>query len=225
MHKNPLILFVLLLLAAAGAQGQNVCSARIEVADTLFVRDSDGVVDSVRFLLRPAESADSLRWFPETLFANPSADSQWVTLGYRDSLMVRLEAYFDSVNLFRWKDPGYVRSHTEYNYVPAPDSGGLCLPGSITVDNNATPYCAEMTYPLGARSMIVRPDTVAYPGDVDSLVRGIPKDSSFKAFYIDTVYMYNPARNRTYHLYIRFRSYGIGAFFCPMKYDNSIMIR
>lgn len=200
MQKKPLIVFSFLILAAVGVRAQEVCSARIVVTDTVLLRDSAGVIDSVRFLLRPEESADSLHWFPEALFADPSADSQWVTLGYQDTLMVRLEAYFDSTNLFRWKEPDYVRRHTEYNYVTTPDSSSLCRPGSITVDNNATSYCADMTYPVGSRSFIIRPDTTAYTGDMMSLVRGIPKDSTFRPFYIDTVYMYDPTRSRTFHL-------------------------
>lgn len=199
MRYRGCIIITLLLLAAVGVRGQGVCTARIEVTDTIIMYDTLGNVDSVRYRLRGAAGADSIHWMPDTMFANPSSSVQWVTLGYLDTLRVRLEAYYDSTNLFRWQENGYVKRHTEYNYVDSPTSGDLCRQGSITLDNNPSLYCPDMVSSGGADRIIIRTDTMACADDYDTICHnGIPEDSSFRPFYVDTVFLYDPTRTHTF---------------------------
>ena len=199
------LLFLALLPLRSYSQG--VCTARIEVVDTVIFYDTLGNIDSVRYRLSGPADADSLLWMPDTLFANPLASEQWVTLGFQDSLRVHLLAFYDSTNLFRWQEEGYVKSHTEYNYIDETTGGDFCQPGSITMGNNASRFCPEITYPVGSRTMAIRTDTTTCSEDYDTIVRyGIPKDSTFRPFYVDTVFMYDPTRSHTYILRMNYSS-------------------
>ncbi|MBR6441310.1 MAG: hypothetical protein IKS44_04600, partial [Bacteroidales bacterium] len=85
--RKLLLSVMLLLLVPVCLRAQNeVCSARITVVDSLLVTDNVDGLDSVRYLLRAPEGTDSLHWYPDSLFLNPEADSQWVTLCCRDTL-------------------------------------------------------------------------------------------------------------------------------------------
>ena len=121
MHHRYLVITLLLMLPF-WAKGQNYqpCSTSIVVADTVVLEDS------VRFHLLPFDDVDSVLWAPDSLFANPRAVEQWITLPFDSSVQVYLTAYFQSANLFRWRKPGYVRSCTGYNYIESPADGDLC---------------------------------------------------------------------------------------------------
>ena len=55
--------------------------------------------------------------------------------------------------------------------------------------------------------MAIRTDTTACVEDYDTIVRyGIPKDSTFRPFYVDTVFMYDPTRSHTYILRMNYSS-------------------
>lgn len=113
LHKYILLSVALLsLLSGVHAQIQPTCTVSITVADTLFVPDPLHVNDSVRYHLLASEEADSLHWWPDSLFVNPSAAEQWVSVGCHDTLRVGLTAFFNQANLFHWQQPGFVRSHT-----------------------------------------------------------------------------------------------------------------
>ena len=129
MHHRYLAIPLLLLLLPLWAKGQNYqpCSTSIIVADTVVMDDS------VRFHLLPFDDVDSVLWAPDSLFANPRAVEQWITLPYDSSVQVYLTAYFQSANLFRWRNPGYVRSCTGYNYIDSLADGDLCQPRSISM--------------------------------------------------------------------------------------------
>ena len=63
-----------------------------------------------------------------------TAAEQWLTLGCGDTVTVRATACFHNVNLFHWQQPGFVRTHTGYNYIDTPADGDLCRPRSITMN-------------------------------------------------------------------------------------------
>lgn len=105
-----------------------MCTARIEVTDTVFVDGHGTEPDSVRYLLRAPKEVDSLQWQPSGLFADARADSQWVTVSCNDTLKVYLTAWYDTANLIRWTEPGYLARHTAYNFVPSPTLGDFCHP-------------------------------------------------------------------------------------------------
>ena len=98
MHHRYLLITLLLMLPF-WAKGQNYqpCSTSIVVADTVVLEDS------VRFHLLPFDDVDSVLWAPDSLFANPRAVEQWITLPFDSSVQVYLTAYFQSANLGRWR--------------------------------------------------------------------------------------------------------------------------
>ena len=77
MHHRYLVITLLLMLPF-WAKGQNYqpCSTSIVVADTVVLDDS------VRFHLLPFDDVDSVLWAPDSLFANPRAVEQWITLPF-----------------------------------------------------------------------------------------------------------------------------------------------
>ncbi|MBR3724260.1 MAG: gliding motility-associated C-terminal domain-containing protein [Bacteroidales bacterium] len=217
LRKYILLSAVLLsLLSEVNAQIQPTCTVSITVADTLFVPDPQHVNDSVRYHLLASEGADSLHWWPDSLFANPSAAEQWVTLGCHDSLRVGLTAFFNQANLFHWQQPGFLRSHTSYTFVPAPDSGDLCQPRSIAYDAYPQNYCNEMDYNTPQQGIIIRPDTLWSYGDsvypfspnlsmtflrnFFPTIREFPFDGNHVPFYVDTIEMLDPDTNYLYVL-------------------------
>ena len=217
LRKFILLSAVLLsLLSGVHAQIQPTCTVSITVADTLFVPDPQHVNDSVRYHLLASEGADSLHWWPDSLFANPSAAEQWVTLGCHDSLRVGLTAFFNQANLFHWQQPGFLRSHTSYTFVPAPDSGDLCQPRSIAYDAYPQNYCNEMDYNTPQQGIIIRPDTLWSYGDsvypfspnlsmtflrnFFPTIREFPFDGNHVPFYVDTIEMLDPDTNYLYVL-------------------------
>lgn len=217
LRKYILLSVVLLsFLSGVNAQIQPTCTVSITVADTLFVPDPQHVNDSVRYHLLVSEEADSLRWWPDSLFANPSAAEQWVTLGCHDSLRVGLTAFFNQANLFHWQQPGFLRSHTSYTFVPAPDSGDLCQPRSIAYDAYPQNYCNEMDYNTPQQGIIIRPDTLWSYGDsvypfspnlsmtflrnFFPTIREFPFDGNHVPFYVDTIEMLDPDTNYLYVL-------------------------
>ena len=217
LRKYILLSAVLLsLLSGVHAQIQPTCTASITVADTLFVLDPQHVNDTVRYRLLVSEQADSLRWWPDSLFADPSAAEQWVSLGCHDTLRVGLTAFFHQDNLFHWQQPGFLRSHTAYTFVPSPDSGDLCQPRSIAYDAYPQRYCAEMDYNTPQQGIIIRPDTLwsygdsVYPLSPDinmtflrnffPTIREFPFDGNHVPFYVDTIEMLDPDINYTYVL-------------------------
>ena len=81
-----ILLVLLLLLVTAQAQSQTVCDVQIVVSDTQLVPNTSYGIDSVRFQLQGTSDADSLHWYPDSLFSDPTASSQWVTLQQCQSL-------------------------------------------------------------------------------------------------------------------------------------------
>lgn len=214
---------MLLLLPLSPSWGQEVgqCEVRIEVADTQWVLAPDGSVDSVSYLLQGPTDADSLLWQPAALFADPHAASQRLAVGCYDSVSVSLTAYYHNANLFHWQQPGFVRSHTSYNYIPSPSEGDLCQPRSITFDAFPQDYCPAIDYSTSQPWMVIRPDTLWSYGDsiqpffpLDTLnpvthlntllqsIRAVPTDGRHVPFYVDTVYLNHPAPNHNYVLYL-----------------------
>ena len=195
------------------------CEAHFSVVDTLLIRGATPEQDSVRYHLRADVEADSLFWHPASLFPDSTAEEQWVTLGCIDSVRVGITAYFHNVNLFHWQKPGFLRTHTGYNYIDSPDDGDLCSPRSITMNANPQLLCTELTMPNYMNSMVIRTDTLRCYGDSvpaffdynsnnlstvanmlhQSLLR-IPFDSAYTPFYIDTIMMWNPMRTHTFVL-------------------------
>ncbi len=197
MMRKLLLSVMLLLLVPVCLRAQNeVCSARITVVDSLLVTDNVDGLDSVRYLLRAPEGTDSLHWYPDSLFLNPEADSQWVTLCCRDTLRVRLTAWYDTVNLLRWTEPGYLQRHTTYTFVPSPTEGDLCQPRSVAVDSNASRYCRTMA-DYSIKGVIVRCDTAA-PADRMDTLTSIPQNGTYHPLYIDTVDIDDSSRSYTF---------------------------
>lgn len=196
MPVRRFITFALLLLGAVGVRGQAVCSARIVVTDTVLVDGHGEEPDSVRYLLRAPKWTDSLHWEPEALFADPQADSQWVTVSCNDTLRVFLTAWYDTANLLRWSEPGYLARHTAYNFVASPTAGDFCHPRSLALDYDASRYCPGLEH-LSGLQMMVYSDTSA-PSDHYDTITVIPKDSTFVPFYVDTIDIRGTVG--TYHL-------------------------
>ena len=209
-----ILLFAILLIASARAQVVADCSVRIIVDDTILLTDH-----TVRFHLLPSASADSLHWYPDSLFADPTASSQWVTLGCDDTLPVKLTAYFHNVNLFHWKQPGFLQSHTGYDYIDSPTDGDLCSPRSITMNANPQLLCPELTTVNYQNAMIIRTDTLRCYGDsvpaffdydstqmtavvnmLGQSLRQVPFDTAYRPFYVDTIVMWDPNRTNTFVL-------------------------
>ena len=214
-YKSFSMLFLaIFLMVSVRAQVLTDCSVRIIVEDTILLTD-----DTVQYHLVSSSTADSLHWYPDSLFANPTASSQWVTLGCGDTLPVKLTAFYTNANLFHWKQPDFVRTHTEYNYFQSPSDGDFCEPRSITYDSYPQNYCAEMDYNTPQRCIIIRPDTLRcyddtiqpfFPIDyanpashINSIMpslRQVPLDSAYVPFYVDTVDLLNPDPNHVYVL-------------------------
>ena len=182
---KAVILFLSLLLSAVAVQGQAVCSARIEVVVTVLVDGYGEEPDSVRYLVRTQKVADSLLWQPGKLFSDPNADSQWVSISCNDTFKVYLTVWYDTANLLRWSEPGYLASHTSYNFVPSPAAGDFCRPRSLAVGNDASLYCPNLDS-LGTMGILVYADSSAPGGLLDS-VTSIPDDGTYIPFYVDTV--------------------------------------
>ena len=206
------------MILLARAQTTPSCVAHIIVDDTVLFSNPYGGTDSVRYHLMGPTDADSLMWMPDTLFANPTATSQWLTVACGDTVPVSLTAFYFNVNLFHWQQPDFVSSHTQYHYFYSPADGDFCQPRSITVDNNPHDYCSEMA-PSYQRSLIIRPDTLRCYADsiqpffhIDSLspvshlnallpyIQHLPYDSAFVPFYIDTIDFQHPDPNYTHVL-------------------------
>ena len=217
---------ILLLHSVLLAQTRD-CTIAIEVTDTQFVYNYLGDIDSVRYHLQASVTADSLRWYPDSLFADPTATSQWLTLGCNDSINANLNAFFHNINLFHWKQPGFHQSHTGYDYIDSPTDGDLCQPRSITMNANPQSLCSELTMGNYSNSMIIRTDTLRCYGDsvppffdydptqlsavanmlTHSLCQ-VPFDSAYSPFYVDTILMWDPNRNHTFVLNMsRYRYY------------------
>lgn len=211
----PILLFAILLMVSARAQVVADCSVHIIVQDTIFLTD-----DTVRFHLISSASADSLHWYPDSLFADPTASSQWLTLGCNDTLPIKLTAFYNNANLFHWQQPDFVRTHTEYNYFQSPTDGDFCQPRSITLDSYPQNYCAEIDYNTSQRCIIIRPDTLrCYDDSIQPFfpinaanptshlnailpsLRHVPLDSTYVPFYVDTVDLLNPDPNHVYVLH------------------------
>ncbi len=204
----------LLLLLPFWAQGQDYqpCSTTIVVADTVVLDDS------VRFHLLPFDDVDSVLWAPDSLFANPRAVEQWITLPFDSSVQVYLTAYFQSANLFRWRKPGYVRSCTGYNYIDSPADGDLCQPRSISMASDPSVLCPDLPSNNYGNNIIISTDTLRVYGDslpafynfdsaqgsilpfITDHLRRIPNDSAYVPFYVDTVDMWDPSRSHTHIL-------------------------
>lgn len=215
MHHRYLVITLLLMLPF-WAKGQNYqpCSTSIVVADTVVLEDS------VRFHLLPFDDVDSVLWAPDSLFANPRAVEQWITLPFDSSIQVYLTAYFQSGNLFRWRKPGYVRSCTGYNYIESPADGDLCQPRSISMASDPSALCPDLPSNNYGNNIIISTDTLRAYGDslpafynfdsaqagimtfVTNRLRQIPYDSAYVPFYVDTVDMWDPSRSHTHVLYM-----------------------
>ena len=221
MRKVLLHTFLPLMLAftAAHAQMPYNCEMHIEVVDTLLLPGPSPERDSVRIHLRASSGADSLWWSPSVLFAGSTAEEQWVTIGCGDTLDIKLTAYFHNVNLFHWQKPGFLRTHTGYDYIASPADGDLCRPRSITMDANPQLLCSELTTPNYLNAMVIRTDTLRCFGDsvpaffnydtndlaavTNRLLRSllqVPFDSAYSPFYVDTIVMWDPLRNHTFVL-------------------------
>lgn len=217
MRYRSFFTLLLAILLATSIQAQSVtdCTVRIIVQDTVFLTD-----DTVQFHLHTSQSADSLHWYPDSLFADPTAPSQWVTLGCNDSLRVKLTAFYNNANLFHWQQPDFVRTHTGYNYFQSPTDGDFCQPRSITLDAYPQNYCAEMDYNTSQRCIIIRPDTLrCYDDTIQPFfpinpanptshlnailpsLRQVPLDSAYVPFYVDTIDLLNPNPNHVYVLH------------------------
>ena len=215
-----ILLVLLLLLVTAHAQSQTVCDVQIVVSDTQLVPNTSYGIDSVRFQLQGPSDSDSLHWYPDSLFSDPTASSQWVTLGCDDTLPVKLTAFYNNANLFHWQQPDFVRTHTGYNYFQSPTDGDFCQPRSITLDSYPQNYCAEMDYNTSQRCIIIRPDTLRCFADtiqpffpIDSAnpvnhlnailpdIRRVPLDSTYAPFYVDTIELLDPNPNHVYVLH------------------------
>ena len=214
MHHRYSIIPLLLLLLPLWAKGQNYqpCSTSIVVADTVVMDDS------VRFHLLPFDDVDSVLWAPGSLFDNPRAVEQWITLPYDSSVQVYLTSYFQSANLFRWRNPGYVRSCTGYNYIDSLADGDLCQPRSISMAADPSALCPSMTASNFGNNIIISTDTLRAYGDslppfydfdsargsiltfITDHLRRIPNDSAYVPFYVDTVDMWDPSRSHTHIL-------------------------
>ncbi len=214
MHHRYSIIPLLLLLLPLWAKGQNYqpCSTSIVVADTVVMDDS------VRFHLLPFDDVDSVLWVPDSLFANPRAIEQWITLPYDSSVQVYLTAYFQSANLFRWRNPGYVRSCTGYNYIDSLADGDLCQPRSISMASDPSALCPDFPSNNYGNNIIISTDTLRAYGDslppfydfdsargsiltfITDHLRRIPNDSAYVPFYVDTVDMWDPTRSHTHVL-------------------------
>ena len=215
MHHRYLVITLLLMLPF-WAKGQNYqpCSTSIVVADTVVLEDS------VRFHLLPFDDVDSVLWAPDSLFANPRAVEQWITLPFDSSVQVYLTAYFQSANLFRWRKPGYVRSCTGYNYIESPADGDLCQPRSISMASDPSALCPDLPSNNYGNNIIISTDTLRVYGDslpafynfdsaqgsilpfITDHLRRIPYDSAYVPFYVDTVDMWDPSRSHTHILYM-----------------------
>ena len=200
MTVRRFITFALLLLSAVGVRGQAVCSARIVVTDTVLVDGHGEEPDSVRYLLRSPQWTDLLHWEPEALFADPQADSQWVTVSCNDTLRVFLTAWYDTANLLRWSEPGYLARHTAYNFVASPTAGDFCHPRSLALDYDASLYCPGLEH-LSGLQMMVYADTSA-PSDHYGTITTIPKDSTFVPFYVDTVDIHSTGWKHDLHVHM-----------------------
>ena len=217
----PLAILLFLFPLTGKTQIQRMCTASITVTDTFLLHDPLHVNDSVRYRLTCSEEADSLHWWPDSLFTDPSAAEQWVSLGCHDTLRAGLTAFFNQANLFHWQQPGFVQSHTSYTYVPSPSEGDLCQPRSITYGSYPQNYCSEMDYNTSQQCIIIRPDTLWSYGDtiqpffpLDTLnpvthlntflpiLRQLPGDSNHVPFYVDTVEMLDPDPNYMYVLHL-----------------------
>ena len=214
MHHRYLVIPLLFLLLPFWAKGQNYqpCSTSIVVADTVVMDDS------VRFHLLPFDDVDSVLWAPDSLFANPRAVEQWITLPFDSSVQVYLTAYFQSANLFRWRKPGYVRSCTGYNYIESPADGDLCQPRSISMASDPSVLCPDLPSNNYGNNIIISTDTLRVYGDslpafynfdsaqgsilpfITDHLRRIPNDSAYVPFYVDTVDMWDPTRSHTHVL-------------------------
>ena len=206
------LLLAILLMLSAQAQVVPDCSARITVVDTVFVSDN-----IMQYHLQAPAGTDSLHWMPDSLFADPSAADQWVTVTCGDSLRVSLTAIYDSANLFHWQQPDFVRTHTGYNYFTSPDDGDFCQPRSITVDTRPHDYCSEMTSTYIPSSIIIRPDTLRPYIDsiqpffqldtvtpvnninrINPSLYNVPNNPHFVPFYTDTIFVSEFTALRTY---------------------------
>lgn len=224
--RSILISLLIVISAVAQAQITPRCNISFTVADTLLLPGARPENDSVRFHLRASVEADSLFWSPAALFSNVGASEQWITLGCGDTLMVGLTGYFRNVNLFHWQQPGFVRSHTGYNYVATPDDGSLCLPRSITTETNLGQLCPDLTMNNYQNAIVLRTDTLRPYGDsvpvffdYDSnhrtetfttllgSLRQLPSDSNYVPFYVDTVEMWNPMRSHTFVFNLNYYNY------------------
>ena len=225
MRRSLPFLLLLLLLPSTRVHAQvgSRCPVAITVADTLFLPGSTPQQDSVRYHLQVSPSPDSLFWSPSALFADSTAAEQWLTLGCGDTVAVRATACFHNVNLFHWQQPGFVRTHTGYNYIDTPADGDLCRPRSITMNQNPQLLCPQLTTANYQNAMIIRTDTLRCYGDsipaffnydtnyrnettttLFQRLRQIPDDSAYAPFYIDTIVMWNPLRNHTFVLYTNY---------------------
>ena len=225
MRRSLPFLLLLLLLPSTRVHAQvgSRCPVAITVADTLFLPGATPQQDSVRYHLQVSPSPDSLFWSPAALFADSTAAEQWLTLGCGDTVAVRATACFHNVNLFHWQQPGFVRTHTGYNYIDTPADGDLCRPRSITMNQNPQQLCPELTTANYQNAMIIRTDTLRCYGDsipaffnydtnyrnettttLFQRLRQIPDDSAYAPFYIDTIVMWNPLRNHTFVLYTNY---------------------
>ena len=210
---------MMLAFTVAHAQMPYNCEVHVTVEDTVLLPGATPELDSVRYHLRATAGADSLYWHPASLFRDGTAEEQWVTLGCGDTVMVRLSAYFHDINLFHWQKPGFVRTHTGYNYIDSPADGDLCSPRSITMDANPQLLCSELTTSNFLNAMVIRTDTLRCYGDsvpaffdydpndilaVSNMINRslcrMPFDSAYTPFYIDTIVMWNPMRTRTFVL-------------------------
>lgn len=215
------LILTLILSSFAHAQGFSRCVAHIQVADTHYL------ADSVRYRLLGPDDADSLFWHPAALFPDSTARQQTVTLACDDTAKIHLTAYYHNVNLFHWREPGFVRSHTGYHYFDTPADGDFCHPRSITMDANPVSFCAEAVSAFTHPGIIIRTDTLRPYGDslpaffpYDSTrmneyfsmslpgLRSVPTDSAYAPFYIDTIEMWNPNRDRIHILNINMSRIG-----------------
>ena len=214
-----MLLPMLLAFTASHAQMPYNCEVHFIVEDTVMLLGATPELDSVRYHLRATAGADSLFWHPSSLFPDSTAEEQWVTIGCGDTFMVRLSAYFHNVNLFHWQKPGFVRTHTGYNYIDSPADGDFCRPRSITMDANPQQLCSELTMSNYQNAMVIRTDTLRCFGDsvpaffdydtndimavsnmLNHALSRVPFDSAYRPFYVDTIMMWNPMRTRTFVL-------------------------
>lgn len=221
MRQIRLLLLALMLLAfpVVHAQVASSCPVDITVVETIFLPGVTPESDSVRFHLRVDADADSLFWSPSALFADSTAADQWLTLGCTDSFAVKVTAYFHNINLFHWQQPGFVRSHTGYNYIDSAADGDFCRPRSITMSHNPQQLCSELSMSNYQTAMVIRTDSLRCYGDsipvffnynsfnisqtvttIMERLRQIPSDTNYVPFYVDTIVMWNPMRNHTFVL-------------------------